>query len=169
MWPCIVISFLKIKPTTCTTFSNLFLELNSTCFGQFLHPSSGVFHCTHSNGICHTGLLAAVEQDGTSWFCSTAVSKHVWHIPLLCVQWKTPDDGWRNCPKHVQFHSQKYFWESSESSWFYFKKGIFISIFIRSSYKGHMFWLQGGQPQATASHTIIILFHGQHMLPCNLI
>jgi len=26
------------------------------------------FHCTHSNGICHTGLLTACEQDqdGTS-------------------------------------------------------------------------------------------------------
>ena len=40
-----------------------------------------------------------------SWSCSQAVSKPVWHIPLLCVQWKTPDDGQRNCPKHVQFHS----------------------------------------------------------------
>jgi len=29
---------------------------NSTCFRQFLCPSSGVFHCTHSSGICHTGL-----------------------------------------------------------------------------------------------------------------
>jgi len=25
----------------------------------------------------------------------------VWHIPLLCVQCRTPDDGQRNCPKHV--------------------------------------------------------------------
>jgi len=25
---------------------------------------------------------------------------------LLCVQWKTPDDGQRNCPKHVEFHSK---------------------------------------------------------------
>ena len=40
-----------------------------------------------------------------SWFCSQAVSKTVWHIPLLCVQWKTPDDGQRNCPKHVEFYS----------------------------------------------------------------
>jgi len=32
-----------------------------------------------------------------SWFCSQAVSKPVWHIPLLCVQWKTHDDGQRNC------------------------------------------------------------------------
>jgi len=22
----------------------------------------------------------------------------------VCVQWKTPDDGHRNCPKHVEFH-----------------------------------------------------------------
>ena len=46
----------------CINFSNLFLEWNSTCFGQFLWPSSGVFHCTYSNGICHTGLLTACEQ-----------------------------------------------------------------------------------------------------------
>jgi len=45
---------LIIKPTRFTNFSNLFLELNSTYFGQFLCPSSGVFHYTHSNGICHT-------------------------------------------------------------------------------------------------------------------
>ena len=55
--------FLIIKPTRCTNFSNLFLEWNSTCFEQFLCPSSEVFHCTHSNGICHTGLLTACEQD----------------------------------------------------------------------------------------------------------
>jgi len=29
----------------------------------------------------------------------------VWHIRLLHVQWKTPDDGQRNCPKHTEFHS----------------------------------------------------------------
>jgi len=32
-----------------------------------------------------------------------------WHIPLLCVQWKTPDDGQRNCPKHAEFHSKNKF------------------------------------------------------------
>ena len=51
--------FLKIKPTLYTNFSNLFLEWRSTCIGQFLCPSSGDSHCTHSNGICHTGLLTA--------------------------------------------------------------------------------------------------------------
>jgi len=58
------------------------------------------FHCTHSNGICHKGLLTA---------CSQAVSKPVWHIQLLCVQWKTPDDGQRNCPKHVEFYPKNTF------------------------------------------------------------
>jgi len=33
----------------------------------------------------------------------------VWHKPLLCTQWKTPDDGQKNCPKHVEFHSKNKF------------------------------------------------------------
>ena len=41
--------------------------------------------------------------------CSQAVCKPAWHIPLLCVQWKTPDDGQRNCPKHVESHSKNKF------------------------------------------------------------
>jgi hypothetical protein len=41
--------------------------------------------------------------------CSQAVYKPVWHIPLLCVQWKTVDDGQRNCPKHVEFHFKNKF------------------------------------------------------------
>jgi len=40
-----------------------------------------------------------------SWSCSQAV----WRIPLLRVQWKTPDDGQRNCPKHVEFYSRNKF------------------------------------------------------------
>jgi len=33
----------------------------------------------------------------------SSVSKPVWHMPLLCVKWKTRDDGQSNCPKHVEF------------------------------------------------------------------
>jgi len=52
------------------------------------------------------------DQDGTavpSWSYSQAVSKPEWLMPLLCVQWKSPDDGQRNCPKHVEFYSKKRF------------------------------------------------------------
>ena len=44
---------------------------------------SSFFYCTHCSGICHTGLL--------------------------CVQWKTADDGQMNCPKHVEFYSKNKF------------------------------------------------------------
>jgi len=33
------------------------------------------------------------------------------HIPLLRVQWKIPDDGQRNCPKHVELYSKNKFEE----------------------------------------------------------
>ena len=62
-----------------------------------LHFSdSSSAHHQEFNGICHTGLL-------------TAVRKLLWHIPTLCVQWKAPDDGQMNCPKHVEFYSQNKF------------------------------------------------------------
>ena len=91
--------FLIIKPTRCTNFSNLFLKWNSKCFEQFLCPSSGVF-------TVHTAMVYVIQ---ICWqlvsrricSCSQAVSKTLWHIPLLFVQWKTPDDWHRNCPKHV--------------------------------------------------------------------
>ena len=35
--------------------------------------------------------------------------KPVRHIPLLCVQWKTPDDGQKNCSKHIEFYSKNKF------------------------------------------------------------
>jgi hypothetical protein len=44
-----------------------------------------------------------------SWCCLQAASIPVWHIPLLYVQWENPDDGQKNCPKHVEFHSKNKF------------------------------------------------------------
>ena len=125
-----------------------------------------IYHCcVYSEKTPYDGqrnCLKHVEfhfknQDGVpSWSCLQAVSKPVWHIPQLCVQWKnswwwteelsetcsfiprirmefhpdpacklsanlydiyqcyvysekTPDDGQRNCPKHVEFHSKNKF------------------------------------------------------------
>jgi hypothetical protein len=76
------------------------------CFGHLLCPSSGVFHCTHSNVICHTVLLTACEQEQMLLLTSCQQTCRLWHIPSLCVQWKTPDDGKRNYMKHVEFHSK---------------------------------------------------------------
>ena len=98
-----------IKPTTCTDFPNLFLEWNSTCFGQFLCPSSGVLHCTHSCGICHTDCEQ--DQDGTKLHPDPAckLSANLYDIYHRCVQWKTPDDGQRICSKHVECYFKNNF------------------------------------------------------------
>ena len=53
------VRILVIKPTRCTNFSNLFLEYSSTCFGQFLCPSSGIFHRTFLPiALWHWGRLS---------------------------------------------------------------------------------------------------------------
>ena len=91
--------FLIIKPTRWTNFSNLFLEWKSTCFGEFLCPSSGVFHCTHSNGICHTVLLTVCEQDqdGTL-FHPDPVRKLGTSFSNLFLEWKSTCFGEFLCP-----------------------------------------------------------------------
>jgi len=66
---------------------------NSTCFGQFLYPSSGVFHCTHRNGVSYSKL-----------------SENMYDIHRCCVySKKIADDGQKNCPKHVELYSKNKF------------------------------------------------------------
>jgi hypothetical protein len=89
---------LIIRPTRCTNFSNLFWNEN-------LHVSDS-FSVQHQESFTvHTAMLYVIQvRRQLSSSCSKAVYKPVWHTPLLCWQWKTPDDGQRNCPKHVEFH-----------------------------------------------------------------
>jgi len=67
-----------------------------------------------------------------SWSCSQAVSKPVWHIPLLCVQWKIPDFGHRNCPKHVEFYSKNKFEKSCiykvKVEWSRYRRGVTAAL-----------------------------------------
>jgi hypothetical protein len=48
-----------------------------------------LFHCTHSNGVCHTGLLTAYEQDqdGTQFHPDPArkLSANLYDIYHYCV------------------------------------------------------------------------------------
>jgi hypothetical protein len=84
-------------------------------FADSLRAGSGG---NYSNGICHTGLLTACEQDQDgmrvgsewNWFRPNPASKlsaNLYDIYHCCAySEKTPDDGQRNCPKHVEFHSK---------------------------------------------------------------
>jgi hypothetical protein len=92
--------FLIIKPTRCTNFSNLF-------WNETLHvsDSSSVHHQEFLT--VHMAMVYVIQ---VCW--QLVVRKPVWHIPLLCVQWETPDDGQGNCPKHAEFHSKNKFEKS---------------------------------------------------------
>jgi hypothetical protein len=50
-------------------------------------------------------MLTACEQDPTCKLSAKLYDKYL----LLCVQWKSPDDGQRNFPKHVEFYSKNKF------------------------------------------------------------
>jgi hypothetical protein len=93
--------FRIIGPTTSTNFSIFFYFWNETLH---VSDSSSVYHQEFST--VHTAMVYDIQVCWKLASSSQAVSKPVWHIPLLCVQCKTPDDGQRKCPKHVEFHSK---------------------------------------------------------------
>jgi hypothetical protein len=67
-------------------FHKFILAWNSTCYGQFLCPSSGV-HSLYTQQWYISYRFVDSFRAGPGWICSTAVYKPVWHIPLLSVQW----------------------------------------------------------------------------------
>ena len=66
-------------------FHKFILSWNSTCFGQFICPSSGVYSLYTQQWYMSYSFWAWPAVP--SWLCSKAVYKPVWHIPLLRVQW----------------------------------------------------------------------------------
>ena len=56
---------------------------------------------------------SAVIRSGTEFQPDSASKRsHTLHeaYQLPCVQWITPDDGHRRCPKHVGFYGKNKFW-----------------------------------------------------------
>ena len=116
-----LINFFIIRPTRRTKFANLFLEWNSTCFGQCLCPSSGV-HSLYTQQWYMSNKFVS----GWNWFllcCHQQQSKNQFHCdPVrklstnlyeiyhcwVYSEW-TRDDGQRHCPKHVEFHAKNKF------------------------------------------------------------
>jgi len=67
------------------------------------------FHCAHSHGVCRTGLLTACEQDqdGTGLILLASCQQTCTTYTMAVCTMKTPDDGQRNCLKHVEFYFKK--------------------------------------------------------------
>ena len=74
-------------------------ETNKMQLYRLIYFSLSALHVSDSSSVHH-------HEFSTIHTAMVYVSKPVWQIPLLCVQWKTPDDGQRNYPKHVEFHTK---------------------------------------------------------------
>jgi len=72
--------------------------------------------------------------------CLQTVSKPVWHISLLCVQWRTPDDGQTNCPKHVEFYSKNKFEKLVHLVGFIIRSEWLVSLAGRFISRGQSPW-----------------------------
>jgi hypothetical protein len=87
--------FLYNKTNRCTHFPNLFWLKNEP-----LHVSGS--SSAHHQEFIHCAL--------GHWYvipprpCSKAFFKPVWHTSVQVHNEWTPDDGQRNCPKHVEVH-----------------------------------------------------------------
>jgi len=60
------------------------------------HQESSTVHTA-----IHTGYAGCFLASSQHNLCDLYI--------LLCVQWRTPHDGQRNCPKHVEFYSKNKF------------------------------------------------------------
>ena len=78
--------FLFNKTSRPTNFPKFNLPRNSTCFGQFLCPSSGFFHSTFGTGIYHAGLVTYTSAECTvenSWLWQRNCLQHVTFLGKL--------------------------------------------------------------------------------------
>jgi len=92
-WRCIVINSYK-KQVEAVISQFFFLE-------NTLHvsTSSSVHH--QEFFTVHTAMVSVIQ---VCWQLTSRIRTE--SVPLLCVQWKIPDDRQRNCPKHVEFYSK---------------------------------------------------------------
>jgi hypothetical protein len=67
-------------------FYKFILSWKSTCFEQFVCPSSGIYSPYTQQWYMSYRFVDSFRT-GPSWSCSKAVYIPVWHIPLLSAQW----------------------------------------------------------------------------------
>jgi hypothetical protein len=100
---------LIIKPTRFTNFSNFIFGIKLYMFPTA--PLSIIRSFSlHTQQWYMTYRFADSLRAGTERNQFRPVPPRIMYdIPLLYVQWKTPDDGKRNCPKHAEFYSRNKF------------------------------------------------------------
>jgi len=103
IWLITMANFLLIKPTDALISQIYFCQEN--------------LHVSGSSSAHH-------REFSTVYSALAYVITPAWHIPVQNVQWKTPDYGQRNCPKHVEFLDKNKFGELVRQVGFIRKKFV---------------------------------------------
>jgi hypothetical protein len=100
------VAFLNNKINYMHQFHKFILSWNSTRFGEFFCPSSGVYSLYTQQWYVYMSYSFRAGP-GPPRKLSTNLYNihHCW----VYSEW-TPDDGQRNCPKHVEFHARINLW-----------------------------------------------------------
>jgi hypothetical protein len=80
MGPCIVDVFFQVYQQDAMLYNILYYCQCSTCFRQFLHPSSGAQNCTHSIWYMSSLLAATVSVGELELIHASGSSKQASHI-----------------------------------------------------------------------------------------
>jgi hypothetical protein len=119
--------FPVIKPTRCIDFFKFYFETKLYMFRTVPLSIIMSYSLYTQQRYMSYRFVDSFRSAGSGWNCSSilicpiSVYKPVWYIQFLCARWEAPDDGQRNCPKHVEFHLKITFEKISECSWFYYR------------------------------------------------
>ena len=125
-------------------------------------------HVSNSSSVHHQEFLtvhtAVVYVIQVCWLLASSKLSANLYL-LLCVQWKTPDNGQRNCTKHVEFYSKNKFEKivhlvgfiirikALRSAWLQLQTLVQCSVFWRECIElhillstGHELWRLIGLP-----------------------
>ena len=121
----------NIYPTRCNVTHFILSGNCSTCFGWYLHPSSGAqTTVSTASGICHTVTAICRYRGRVGTGLSVlwvACAVTVWQIPdtvdrVVCAS----DDGWRYHPKHVEQFTDINKLRKIASCWIYI--GVYTGV-----------------------------------------
>jgi hypothetical protein len=79
------VNFFIIKQPD-ASISEIIFEGKSTCFGKFLCPSSGDFHCKHSNVTRYTGFSDSLQAELGSWLQAVRKKNCIIYTIAICTE-----------------------------------------------------------------------------------
>jgi len=97
----------------------------------------------------HTAMVHVIQ---VCWQLASSIGTE-----LQCIQWKTRDDGWRNCSKHVEFYSKNKFEKLVHLVGFIMR--MLLSILRTTMFQNKGYWWIKSFQVGSLNHTTAVLKH----------